>query len=189
MAVRTAKQLSQAAKALLRDDAPDYDIDPSEVAALLQDVIDSVPALATEAARDAAGALLAVLDQFGYDARTNVLTLDLSAYEPIAPRFYFGLSDDARPNANEATIRSGTGSGLVPGFSNMRVLIYRIGSDPDISHVEFSDAPGVNRIGDFTKYARRGVATTVALPGGLQYKAWYGTNPMTKANPVTVTAR
>ena len=168
MAIRTAEKLKELLGALLRDDAPDFDIDPSEVRALLVDIIESVPSLGltAEQVRDLVGGMLAVLDPFEYSERTNILKLDLSAYEPIAPRFYLGLSDDARPNAAEATIRSGTGSGLVPGFSNMRVLIFRIASDPDISHVEFGDARAST--GSGTSRSTRGGASTrqSACPAG-----------------------
>ena len=190
MAIRTAAKLKELLAALLRDDAPDFDIDPSEVRSALDDLIDSVPGLAAEAARDAAGALLAVLDQFDYDARTNVLTIDLSAYEPVVARYWFGLSDDDRPNGAEGTVRSATGAANLPAFNARHVVVFRIASDPDITHVEFSDAPGVNRIADFSRYERRpGQTTLVSVSAGISYKAWVSTNAMTKANPVTVTAR
>lgn len=45
MAVKAATQLKAAALALLADTGPDYDIDPSEVRGLLDDIVDSVPSL------------------------------------------------------------------------------------------------------------------------------------------------
>lgn len=80
MAIRTAQELRDAAASLLTDSGPDYDIDPSEVGALVVDIVDSVPALGLTAAQatDLAGALLATLGEFSYDASSDSLALDLS---------------------------------------------------------------------------------------------------------------
>ncbi|MDE0382407.1 MAG: hypothetical protein OXI22_00855 [Defluviicoccus sp.] len=187
MAVKTADQLKEAAQALLTDAGPEFDIDPSEVRDLLKDIVDSVPALGLMPAQavDLAGALLATLPQFAYDSDSNTLTLDLSAYEPVAPRFYFGLSDDDSPGAAEAVVPAPDGTGRLPAFANRRVAIFRLAHDPDIADVRFGDDPSTNRVADFTKRARRGAAVPVVLPSGLRYAVWYG-GRLTKANPVTL---
>lgn len=189
MAVRTAAELKQAGQALLTDSGPDHQILPSLVLALLADFVDSIPSLGLTAdqARDAAGALLATLGEFDYDARTNTLSLDLSAYAPVAPRFYFGLSDDDSPNAADASIPAPEGMAELPAFAGKRVAIYRLAHDPDISDVRFSDAPGVNRAAEFSRRTARGRPAALSLPSGLSYAVWYGP-VMTKANAVTLAA-
>ena len=191
MAVRDADALKRQVAGLLADNDAG-DISEADVRSVFTDIIESVPSLGltAEQARDLVGGMLDVLGPFAYSARTNILTLDLSAYEPVVARYWFGLSDDARPNGAEGTIRSATGAANLPAFNAKHVVIFRIDSDPDITHVEFSDAPGVNRIADFSRYERRpGQTTTVSVAAGISYKAWASTNVMTKANPVTVTAR
>lgn len=162
MAVRTAAQIKAAIQSLLSDSAPEASIDPSEVGALLGDIVDSVPSI-------------------------GIAGADLSEYAPVAPSFYLGLSDDATPSVAEAAIPAGKGSGRLPAFSGKRVAIYRVASDPDITRVEFSDDPGTNAFAQFEEFRRRGNATTLTLPSGLRYKAWIS-GRMTKAAAVTVTA-
>ena len=67
MAVKTAAKLKEAALALLSDSGPDYDIDPSEVRALLDDIVDSAPSLGPN------GAIVAAL---------QAVTSDLHAGPP-----------------------------------------------------------------------------------------------------------
>ena len=101
MAVRSAAQLKAAAQALLTDAGPDYDIDPSEVRALVVNIVDSVPSLGLTAAQatDLAGALLATLAQFNYDPATDALALDLSAYAPLAGATFSGAVKGPAPAA------------------------------------------------------------------------------------------
>ena len=188
MAVRTLDELKQAAMDLLRDDAPDFSILPSEARGLLGDFLDSIPSLGLTAdqARDAAGALLATLGEFEYDARTNTLSLDLSAYEPVAPRFYFGVFDGASPTAADATIPAPEGTAQLPALAGKRVAIYRLRHDPDITAVRFGDDPSANAIGDFSRSQRRGRAYAAGLPSGLDYKVWQSRAPITKAAPVAL---
>ena len=119
MAAKTAAKLKEASQALLADAGPDYDIDPSEVRGLLDDIVDSVPSLGLtrEQARDAAGALLAALAQFAYDKSAGALTLDLSAYAALAGATFAGAVSGPEPTRDAHLATKKYADGLLPDTS------------------------------------------------------------------------
>ena len=171
MAVRDAAQLKAAAQALLTDAGPDYDIDPSEVRALLTDIVDSIPSLGLTAdqARDiariaalAAGlqAVAGELDALASNEAEGGFA-DVDGFEDV------GLSTDpGADGAGEAVRRHSYAIAAIPGFNPP-------GNVVPVIWLPYGFEPAAYRVRHM-----RNSALVAAYPGAGQRWQQYGVNEL-----------
>ena len=168
MTVRTASAMQGQIDALLADNVAG-DISAADARSLFEDCKDS----------------------FAFLRAFDLLVLRVEALEGGNPppatdiTVFFGTSADAVPEPAELTIEADVGRGVVPAYAgDMRLLIARLASEPDIVKVLFSDDPSnTNQIGAFAKFAME------VEPAGEaeDYAVWVSNQDLTQTADLTIT--
>ena len=98
--------------------------------------------------------------------------------------FYFGVSDDATPEAAELTVASSDGSGVIRAYEGEKhVLIARLRSEADLGSLKRGDDDSqTNQIGAFSK------SSTTVVKDGKTYKVWVSNQALEQTASVTWTA-
>ena len=103
----------------------------------------------------------------------------------VTDDIYFGTSADATPEGSELTIAAVNGVGTIAAYvGDMRHLIARLATEPDISSVLYSDdQSNTNQIGAFTKFG----STVVPTGEALAFAVWVTNQALAQSADVELT--